>query len=335
MNISISSFTKGEEFEKYVEKYLFPKEYYDVIHRTNTYEQNKERFAEDTIKPDFKFRCKKTNKEFYVEAKFRTKFNNAKKIEVISLSQLRRFEKLQEEEKCPIYMIIGYGGKPSNPTSISIIPVEKMEHLSLYETYLRKYKINKNSINCDILKIEKLTNNIIKKKNIRDNKKSNYISKLVTQRKKLIVMIPIIILIAVIVGLIKYTNTSRLSKNDVEIKLKERVSQYYTNLELRNINDLDEFLNPKIDKWYGKSNVSLNEIKIEVAKYYKKYPFTKTEILWDTFKVSKLNNDYLVSYKMIYKIRGIQKKKVKTFYLKIISIWDKNYKINSIIEEKN
>jgi len=219
-------------------KIIFSKPAYDIIHRTNTYDQNKERFAEDTIKPDFKFRCKKTNKEFYVEAKFRTKFNNAKKIEVISLSQHRRFEKLQNKEKCPIYMIIGYGGKPSNPSSISIIPIEKMEHLSLYETYLRKYNINKNSINCDTLKIEKLTNNIIRKNDKtvkKENKKIDNISELKINKKKILIsLFSLISILVTIIGIIKYTNSSSTSNNDIEIRLKERVSQYYTNLELKN-----------------------------------------------------------------------------------------------------
>ena len=71
-----SSFKKGEDFEKFVEENIFPKKEYALIHRTNNFEQNKDRYAEDTLFPDFKFRCNKTNQEFYVEAKYRSKFNN-------------------------------------------------------------------------------------------------------------------------------------------------------------------------------------------------------------------------------------------------------------------
>lgn len=341
MNKNISSYIKGEKFEKYVEKYLFPEKYYSIIHRTNTYEQNKERFAEDTKKPDYKFKCKKTGQEFYVEAKFRTKFNNAKKIEVISLSQFRRFETLQDEEKCPIYMIIGYGGDPSNPSSISIIPIEKMEHLSLYKSYLRNYNINKNRINCDTLKIEKLTNNIIKetKKTENNNEKlnsRNRTSNIKSKGKNKTIPIVIIatLVIATIISTIYYSNSPNSLKNEIETKLKGRVSQYYNNLKLRNIEDLNEFINPKVDKWYGKSNITLKEIKIDANKYFEKYPNTKTDVLWDTFKVSKINNDYLVSYQMVYKIKGVNENKTKTFHLKITSIWDENLKMKSITEDK-
>jgi len=78
----------------------------------------------------------------------------------------------------------------------------------------------------------------------------------------------------------------------------------------------------------------LNEIKIDVNEYFEKFPNTKTDVLWDTFKVSRLNDDYLVSYQMIYKINGMKKNKTKTFHLKIISIWDEDFKIKSITEEK-
>ena len=74
-----SSFKKGDLFEKFVVDELFKVNKYDLIHRTNTYDQNETRFAEDTLKPDFKFRCKKTQKEFYVEAKFRSGFNSDRK----------------------------------------------------------------------------------------------------------------------------------------------------------------------------------------------------------------------------------------------------------------
>jgi hypothetical protein len=62
-----TSFRKGEDFEKYVEQSLFLKKDFDLVHRTNNFDQNKNRFAENTLHPDFKFRCKKTNNEFYIK----------------------------------------------------------------------------------------------------------------------------------------------------------------------------------------------------------------------------------------------------------------------------
>ena len=72
------SFKKGDLFEKFVENELFQATDYTLVHRTNTYDQNETRYAEETLRPDFKFRCKKTKQEFYVEAKYRSRFNARK-----------------------------------------------------------------------------------------------------------------------------------------------------------------------------------------------------------------------------------------------------------------
>ena len=80
------SFKKGELFEKFVEDELFKVTEYDLIHRTNSISQNASRYAEDTLKPDFKFRCKQIQQEFYVEAKFRSGFNARDMIFVSGMS---------------------------------------------------------------------------------------------------------------------------------------------------------------------------------------------------------------------------------------------------------
>jgi hypothetical protein len=66
------SFHKGEDFEKYVEQYLFPKSHYDLLEKTHNYQTNSQNYVEASLKPDFKYRDRFTKKEFYVEAKFRT-----------------------------------------------------------------------------------------------------------------------------------------------------------------------------------------------------------------------------------------------------------------------
>ena len=49
------SFVKGEDFENYVSKYMFPDSDYELIYRTSSYSQNKDRFATASMKPDFHF----------------------------------------------------------------------------------------------------------------------------------------------------------------------------------------------------------------------------------------------------------------------------------------
>lgn len=58
-------FKKGQAFEGYIRKHLFTKDKFDMLHKTPDYATNKNDFIiEDSIEPDFKFRVKKTVKNF-------------------------------------------------------------------------------------------------------------------------------------------------------------------------------------------------------------------------------------------------------------------------------
>lgn len=149
-----TSFKKGEDFEKYVEESLFLKKDFDLVHRTNSFEQNKNRFAENTLHPDFKFRCKKTNKEFYIEAKYRSRFNKNDKLEIMSLAQKERFINIQEDENIPVFIVIGYEGWSNNPDNISLIPLNELVYLELYLTFLQKFNIEKENLSSDILNLD-------------------------------------------------------------------------------------------------------------------------------------------------------------------------------------
>ncbi|MCW7503560.1 hypothetical protein [Leptospira paudalimensis] len=72
------SFLNGEEFENFTREVLFPKDVYELLHKTHNYEQNSEDFVEDSLLPDFKFRNRDLNIEFYLECKYRniTKIQN-------------------------------------------------------------------------------------------------------------------------------------------------------------------------------------------------------------------------------------------------------------------
>ncbi|GAC1562726.1 MAG: hypothetical protein NVS3B13_36080 [Mucilaginibacter sp.] len=65
------SFKDGQAFEDYVEEYLFPNNYYNLVEKTHNYQTNSRNYVESSLNPDFKFRDRYTGREFYVEAKFR------------------------------------------------------------------------------------------------------------------------------------------------------------------------------------------------------------------------------------------------------------------------
>ena len=150
-----NSYDIGEVFENYVQNIIFPKDRYDLIHRTNDYKQNSVRYSEESKRPDFKFRCKKNNYEFYVEAKFRSKFNSDEKLHIIEIGQYNRFKEIDKSE-CPVLIIIGYEGIASNPKSLSLIRIDKIGYLDLYKSVLKKHEIEKKAFDNDFL------NNIVK-----------------------------------------------------------------------------------------------------------------------------------------------------------------------------
>lgn len=144
-NLEMTSFEIGETFENYVQSIIFPKNIYDLIHRTNNYKQNSTRYSEESKRPDFKFRCKKSNQEFYVEAKFRSKFYSNDKLHIMDIGQYNRYKRLNQTE-CPVLVLIGYEDTASNPKALSLIRIGNIEYLDLYKSVLKKYEIDKKAI---------------------------------------------------------------------------------------------------------------------------------------------------------------------------------------------
>jgi len=317
--MATTSFIIGEQFEKFVEDELFKATEYDLVYRTNTHAQNESRYAEDTLKPDFKFRHKNTNNEFYIEAKYRSQFNANDKLEVISYNQIERFKTIQSEEKTPIYIAIGYGGYASNPLKVSLIPLNELIYLELYESFLRKFKINKGLVDSQILNLESKND----KKIIDEGK---FIIAVFKKKK---------VLAGLLVGLIlTFVLSFNLFNTPIEEKLKQKTGEYYTTIESGDVNELEHYISPTVSKWYSQSNLTYNEIKEQTEAYNSRHPKTKAEIQWDTFRVTPLNDDYSVTYNMIYKLLNENNGKDKIFHLKINAVWSGDLKIKSLYEEK-
>ncbi|MDT0295172.1 hypothetical protein ACFQ3R_05005 [Mesonia ostreae] len=328
-----SSFEKGELFENFVVDKLFKASEYDLIHRTNSFNQNESRYAENTLKPDFKFRCKTTQQEFYVEAKFRSGFNSKEMIEAISYNQIERFKTFQKKEKIPIYIVIGYGGIPNNPESLSLIPLDDLSYLELYVSFLRRFKIDKGLVKSNLLNLPKkqhkeesktsLEDDQIKEKVTGFNKGSLFNFK----NKKVLLASGIGLLLMVFL----FFNTFITSTEDT---LKQKTTEYYNTIESGNINALENYIEPNVVKWYSKSNMSFADIKKDTKAYVKRHPATKVEIQWDTFNVNPLNNDYAVTYNMVYKLLKENRGKDIIYHLKIHAIWSEDLKIKSLYEER-
>ena len=131
------SFSKGDDFEDYVRKYIFPPDRYELIHRTHSYTDNKNDYIESTLYPDFLFRCIETGKEFYVEAKYRSGFYNDK-AEWTYPKQLKRYQEINKKK--PVFLCLGLHGKPKSPEFVFIIPMSKLKYTGLFNTFLDEFK---------------------------------------------------------------------------------------------------------------------------------------------------------------------------------------------------
>lgn len=334
------SFKKGQQFEEFVEKNIFTEDRYELITRTNSYEQNNPRFAEDTLKPDFKFRCKETGKEFWVEAKYRSQLPNDQ-LEALSYTQRDRFYMLEREEKLPVFVIIGYWGFAYKPKALSLIPLKDYKYIPIYRSILRKFQIPITPISAETLKLGKVqsgkaTENGGKQKSKKEFqevkqeiRKSNSFKKYNSK----ILALAAVGLVAIIMTVYSFTFSDEPKEVTAEEHLKEIITDYYQSMNSNQIEKLPEFLSPQVTSWYDEQNPSREEIYRNAKAHRGKFPFSSSDIDWDSLKViPEKNGDYHVSYEMIYRSKEKITDDYTVFDLKLITKWDKDFKLKSITE---
>ena len=133
------SYVKGDEFESFVRAQLFPRESYDLLYKTHDYVDNKDDFIASSKHPDFKFRGRNSGIEFFVEAKFRSKFQD-EVFEWCKLFQLKRYQEI--DNITPVLIAMGLGGCPSTPENIFLIPMQHIKFVKLFPSFLQKYEIH-------------------------------------------------------------------------------------------------------------------------------------------------------------------------------------------------
>ena len=133
------SYVKGEDFERYVSTRLFPAGKYQLLHQTHDYTTNKERYPDESKEPDYKFRSKINNKEFYVEAKYR-KYYHENAVQWCNKYQLKRYQTIDRD--IPVFIVLAVGGEPSSPNELFLIPVRDIKYTKLFRSFLVKYPSN-------------------------------------------------------------------------------------------------------------------------------------------------------------------------------------------------
>src|SRR5271157_5381697 len=102
---------KGAEFEKFVLD-MFDEKDFSIIEMTHKFSGPDDRYVESDLNPDFVFRHKLSGNEFAVEAKYRSRLNEAGMLEWSNPDQLARYNNFANQRGIPVYIVIGIGGMP-------------------------------------------------------------------------------------------------------------------------------------------------------------------------------------------------------------------------------
>ena len=129
---------KGEQFEEFVQGFLFPKKYYEILHQTPDSSSNEERYIKSSDKPDYKFRDCTTGKSSWVECKYQTmwrgKFPDQYLTPFLKEYELDRYTKLDKDD--PVFIAVGTGGEAYTPTQSYLIPVR---YIKIANRITKKY----------------------------------------------------------------------------------------------------------------------------------------------------------------------------------------------------
>lgn len=336
------SFRKGQQFEQFVEEKIFTEDRYELITRTNSYEQNSIRYAEDTLKPDFKFRCKETGKEFWVEAKYRSDFYRDQ-IEALSYTQRDRFYVLEREEGLPVFVIIGYWGSAHKPYALSLIPLKDYEYIDLYRSFLRKYDLPVGPVSNERLGLEKQmeqgTEGIFEEnqqENIQTERTAHEIPNSHNRFSLKFLGMAAAGFLALVILIYGFGFSKETPPRTPEENLEEIVQNYYQTMNSNQIEKLREYLSPRVDQWYSSKGPSHSQILDIARNRHGKYPYSTSEIDWNSFTViSQTNGEYLVTYNMTYGFKKRITDDYQVHNLKLFTVWDKNFRLKSIREFKN
>ncbi len=134
---------KGDVFEDFARKKLFPKKRYKLIHRSPSYD--KKDFNESLLLPDFIFGIEDFS--FAVETKYRKSLNDEGCLSFCTgLKQLERYKQFEKNEGYPVFILIGLGGSPYSPSELFLLPASKLFNHQLPPDQLSNCRVSKTII---------------------------------------------------------------------------------------------------------------------------------------------------------------------------------------------
>ncbi|OOG68748.1 hypothetical protein B0E43_21980 [Algoriphagus sp. A40] len=129
----------GLDFEKFVVQ-KFDSKYFDIRNWAGD-KFVEGRYADTTTQPDIQLSLKLRgiSYPFAVECKWR----NHPKGDFVRFAddrQLERYKTFGQRENYPVFIVLGIGGKPSDPAELYIIPIHDLNKPILHQGAMRKYR---------------------------------------------------------------------------------------------------------------------------------------------------------------------------------------------------
>ena len=125
----------GNEFEDYV-KGMFPRDRFELLHRTPTHEETGGRYVHEMIYPDLRFKDRVSGERFWVEVKYRSHTEEDGSIEWCAENQLTNYKRIMYRTDEKVFIMIGVGGDTKDPEKVYCLDLQNINFTRLfYGTY--------------------------------------------------------------------------------------------------------------------------------------------------------------------------------------------------------
>jgi hypothetical protein len=138
------SLKKGHLFEEFVVD-KFDKNYFELMSWQGDKRSQTGHFAKDNLNPDLVFQLLLRNGTRFplaVECKYRSSFVATDSINICSNEQLLRYQKFGTENKMPVFLVLGMGGKAHAPENLYVFNVSKLHRNWIPKDTLDSYRKN-------------------------------------------------------------------------------------------------------------------------------------------------------------------------------------------------
>ncbi|MGF1585502.1 MAG: hypothetical protein ACFCUM_09295 [Bacteroidales bacterium] len=97
-------------------------------------------WAQSTKNPDLRFSFKMSNviQDFAIECKYRTKIGEG--IEWARKDQIEHYRNYETENRIPVFVAVGVGNQPDNPSQLSLIPLKDINDTIISQELLSRYR---------------------------------------------------------------------------------------------------------------------------------------------------------------------------------------------------